>query len=342
MIATENISCDLDFESDGKRLGNLNLQFSDNKHAFDNIPIPIAVIKNGAGPTILLTAGNHGDEYEGQVILRRLIHELEADDINGRLIILPALNYPAVLDNARVSPLDQGNLNRSFPGTEDGSPTSAIAHFVSSKLLPMADAGIDLHSGGSGTYYLPLAFLCSCEDPVVMQQSLALADAFNAPYAFIVHGEKSSTGFDPIAHKLGIPFISPELSGGANVDIDATEIGMTGVKKVLQHLGIQQSGRTWKARTRYLNGIDGCYHLSIPYSGIFEPCHELGDIIEKGQTAGRLYSIEEVERPPLELVFEDSGIIMVRRNGARVRRGSHVYLVAKEIDQNEILSLISD
>jgi predicted deacylase len=340
MMYSDNISCDLDFDSDGKRLGNLNLNFSDNEHAFDTIPIPIAVIKNGAGPTLLLSAGNHGDEYEGQVILRRLIHELDPGDIDGRLIILPALNYPAVLEDSRVSPLDQGNLNRSFPGNEGGSPTSAIAHFVSTNLLPLADAGIDLHSGGTRTYYLPLAFLCSCEDPEIMQKSLAMVDAFNAPFAFLVRGQDSSTGFDPIAQNQGVPFISVELSGGANVDMGATEIGMRGVKNILRHLGIQHSEQNQESRTRYLNGIDGMHQVSAPFSGIFEPRHELGDAVSEGELAGLLYSVEEVERPPLGLVFENAGIVMVRRNGARVRRGGHVFRVAEEIDRDKLLALI--
>jgi predicted deacylase len=102
MLTTDKINCSLDFERDGKHFGNLELSFSDNEHAFAKIPVPIVSIKNGSGRTLLLSAGNHGDEYEWQVILRRLIHELSAEDINGRLILLPALNYPAMLDNARV------------------------------------------------------------------------------------------------------------------------------------------------------------------------------------------------------------------------------------------------
>lgn len=340
MMSSENISCDLDFDSDGKRLGNLNLSYSDNKHAFDHIPIPVAVIKNGAGPTVLLSAGNHGDEYEGQVILRRLIHQLEPAQINGRLIILPALNYPAVLDDSRVSPLDQGNLNRSFPGDEGGPPTLAIAHFVTSKLLPLADACIDLHSGGSRTYYLPLAFVCSCADPQIMQKNLAMSDTFDAPFTILVRGEDASTGFDPVAHNMGVPFISTELGGGANVDIGATEIGINGVNNVLRHLGVLESQKTSQPRTRYLNGIDGTHHVSAPFSGIFEPCHELGDRVAEGDIAGMLYSIEEVERQPLQLVFEKPGIVVVRRNGARVRRGGHVFLLAEEIDRKDLLNLI--
>jgi len=337
MITTRDISCDLDFNSDGKRFGSLDLRFSDNKHAFDTIPIPIVVIRNGPGPSVLLTAGSHGDEYEGQVILRRLIHELNPDHICGRIIILPALNYPAVLDNARVSPLDHGNLNRSFPGQEGSLPTSAIAHFVSTQLLPLVDAGIDLHAGGSTGVYLPLAFLCASSNATVMQESFAMIDAFNAPYTFVVNGEAHPTGFDPVAHSMGIPFISAELAGGAGVDIRATELGMSGVKNVLFHLGLLKSQRSWEPRTRFLNGVDHYRYLSAPYSGIFEPYHELGSYVEAGQIAGQLYSLEEVDRVPLELTFETHGIVMVRRSNARVIRGSHVFLVAPEIDRDRVL-----
>ena len=340
MMRTKNISCELDFDSDGKRLGNLNLKYSDNEHAFDTIPIPVAVIKNGDGPTVLLIAGNHGDEYEGQVILRRMIHELESEQITGRLIILPALNYPAVLADSRVSPLDQGNMNRSFPGDENGLPTAGIAHFVTTKILPMADAGIDLHSGGSRTYYLPMAFLCSCVDPDIMQKSQAMCGAFNAPFTLLVRGEESSSGFDPVAQDMGVPFISAELNGGANVDINATRIGLNGVYNVLKLLGVLPSGQTVESTTRYLNGIEGLGHITAPYSGIFEPHHELGDQAVEGEVAGILYSTEEVERSPLELSFVNTGIIMVRRNGARVRRGGHVFLVAAEIDRKDIPNII--
>ncbi|MFT5116356.1 MAG: putative deacylase, partial [Parasphingorhabdus sp.] len=236
MISIDYLKCSLDFDRDSKQFGNIELGYSNNQHAFDKIPTPIICIKNGDGPTLLLSAGNHGDEYEGQVILRRLIHETEAQDINGRLIILPALNYPAMLDNARVSPLDQGNMNRSFPGSAGGSPTSAIADFVTTQLLPLSDAGIDLHSGGSTAYYLPCAYLCTAADPAITRKNLALIDAFNAPNTLVVRGELSATGFDPIANRAGIPFISTELYGGANVDPGAAAMGMTGVKNVMQHM----------------------------------------------------------------------------------------------------------
>ena len=336
MLTTDRINCSLDFDADGKHFGNLELSFSDNQNAFAKIPVPVVSIKNGQGPTLLLSAGNHGDEYEGQVILRRLIHELSPAQIQGRLILLPALNYPAMLDNTRVSPLDQGNLNRSFPGTEGGPPTAAIAHYVTSTLLPLADAGIDLHSGGSSAYYLPCAFVCTARDAGMTARNLKLAETFNAPFTFVVDGTGSSSGFDPVANQLGVPFISTELSGGANVDFAATGIGMRGVKNVMCQMGITAGTAEQGEASQYLNGIDGSYYLSAAFSGIFEPRCQLGDQVAAGDLAGVLYSVEEVEREPLELSFPQSGLVTVRRNGARVPRGGHLFLVACEMEPDDV------
>jgi predicted deacylase len=300
----------------------------------------VASISNGDGPTLLLSAGNHGDEYEGQVIVRRLFHELDAGDISGRLILLPALNYPAMLANQRVSPLDQGNMNRSFPGIQDGPPTAAIADYVTRHILPLADAGIDLHSGGSAAYYLPCAFLCTAADAEITRRNLALVDAFDAPHTFVVRGENSASGFDPVAHRLGVPFISTELCGGGNVDLAAAAIGMRGVKNVMRHLGLFEGEAESGSGTRFMNGIDGSYTVSAPYSGIFEPGRELGEEVAAGDLAGRLYSAEEVERDPLEITFERPGTILVRRNGARVRRGSHLFMLASEMTRDKVMALV--
>ena len=116
------INSDIDYERDGKQISILRLPYSRNTSAWGIIPIPIAVIRNGDGPTVLLTAGNHGDEYEGQIALNNLIRNLEPRHLKGRVIILPALNFPAALAGRRVSPIDGLNLNRVFPGDPTGRP----------------------------------------------------------------------------------------------------------------------------------------------------------------------------------------------------------------------------
>ena len=120
MSSETRIRCFVDFERDGRQTNWLQLPHSSNVSAYGWIGIPIAVIRNGSGPTVFLGAGNHGDEYEGQITLVRLIRELDPARIQGRLIIMPAENLPAALAGQRCSPIDDGNLNRSFPGDPDG------------------------------------------------------------------------------------------------------------------------------------------------------------------------------------------------------------------------------
>ena len=175
MSESNPIACNLDLDAPGKRAGTLDLVHSDNQHANGVIPVPIAVINNGPGPTALVTAGNHGDEYEGQVIVRDLFHTLDFRDITGRLILMPALNYLAMLDNHRVSPLDGGNMNRSFPGDPSGGPTAVIAHYLDTVLFPLCDGGIDLHSGGRQAHYVNCAFVCLADDAALSATNMATA-----------------------------------------------------------------------------------------------------------------------------------------------------------------------
>src|SRR3546814_524187 len=138
----------VDFDADGVQHGFLRLPYSRDDSAWGSVMIPIAVIRNGEGLTALLTGGNHGDEYEGPIALFDLARTLRPEDVRGRVIIVPAMNYPAFRAGTRTSPIDRGNLNRSFPGRPDGTVTEKIADYFTRGLLPLADVVLDFHSGG--------------------------------------------------------------------------------------------------------------------------------------------------------------------------------------------------
>ena len=89
------ISSTVDFEKDGVQHGYLKLPHSHDNSAWGSIVIPITVAKNGKGPTILFTGANHGDEYEGPIALFDLANQIKKDEISGRVIIIPGMNYPA-------------------------------------------------------------------------------------------------------------------------------------------------------------------------------------------------------------------------------------------------------
>jgi len=121
------VSTDIDYSQDRKQISVLRVPQSLNTPGWANYFIPIAVIKKGSGPTVLLSGGNHGDEYEGQVTLLNLVRDLHPDQVQGRLIILPMLNRPACVAGTRLSPLDGRNMNRAFPGQRNDSITGMIA-----------------------------------------------------------------------------------------------------------------------------------------------------------------------------------------------------------------------
>lgn len=117
MSRASRVACSIDLNGPGRRVGYLGVSFSDDTHAYGIIPVPIAVLAGRAGPTVLLTAGVHGDEHEGQIVLRRLLREIDPMTLSGRIILMPAVNLPAVRAARRTSPLDGGNMNRAFPGS---------------------------------------------------------------------------------------------------------------------------------------------------------------------------------------------------------------------------------
>jgi N-alpha-acetyl-L-2,4-diaminobutyrate deacetylase len=122
-MRTSPVTATVDYDADGVQHGFLRLPHSHDDSAWGALMIPITVIKNGGGPTALLTGGNHGDEYEGPLALFDLANSLATEAIKGRVIIIPAMNYPAFRAGLRTSPIDKGNLNRSFPGSPDGTIT---------------------------------------------------------------------------------------------------------------------------------------------------------------------------------------------------------------------------
>ena len=339
MLAT-SISTELDFNRMGRQIGALKLAHSDDRYCFGVIPIPIATIANGEGPTLLLTAGNHGDEYEGQVVLRRLIQELDPSTIRGRVIIIPALNYPAVQAQARVSPLDGANLNRSFPGSPDASPTQAIAHYVGTVIMPMCDAGIDFHSGGKSAEYLPSAFLSTHPDQALTSQMLDMIDAFGAPHTLILDGTAIPSSLDVYAqNQHGIPLICTEAGGQGSVNPAIVRMKTRGIYRVLKHLGMIDDHQhlTEPEQTRYMSMAgSGCF-MEAPIAGLFEPCCQLGEQVKAGQPAGCIYALDEPERPAVEITFEYDGLIVGRRVSTVVERSMFTFNIATEITREQAM-----
>lgn len=327
---------EVDYGRDGKQTGYIRLFHSTHDSAYGFLPIPIVVVKNGEGPTALFTSGNHGDEYEGQVALTNLIKFLEPGMIKGRVIIMPMANYPAALIGRRVSPIDDLNMNRIFPGDPDGTVTRQIAHYIDSELIPLADLVIDLHSGGSSLNYIPTALAKQSADPVLYQKQLAALRAFGAPYTYIQGGAQGQGGDQTLgsgADRRGKIALGTELGGAGAVNPSGLAIAERGLRNLLVHLGIlgQEHWVEPPVATRFLDVRGPEMYVYAPENGVFEPLVELGDTVAPGTPAARIHMPETPWLPPVEIAFKAAGIVMCKRIPARTKRGDCLFHLASDL-----------
>jgi uncharacterized protein len=331
------LTAEIDFDRDGKQHGFLRLPYSVHRSAYGWLPIPIAQIKNtggnGAGPRVLLMAGNHGDELEGQVALGRLIRSLDPAEVQGHIVILPSANFPAAMAGMRTSPLDDGNLNRSFPGDPTGGPTAQIAYYIESELLPRVEFVLDIHSGGSSLTYLPSTLARRPETPAALERASELMRVCCAPIGYLVSGGGwGDMTLTAAAARAGIGHMSTELAGGGQVTPAALRIAEGGVRRVLYALGALTTPPPPAEHTTRLMQISGQdYYCYAPDPGLFEPLVELGDEVAAGTPAALIHPHDTPWREPATAAFARAGTVICKRVPGRVERGDCLFHLATDL-----------
>ena len=315
------ISATVDFNGQGRQVGDLRVPWSDNEQPLGYHPVPVAVLSNGTGPTLLLAGGTHGDEYEGPAVLMRLLHSLDPAHLQGRIIMFPALNAAAVTAGTRCSPLDDGNLNRAFPGDGSGGPTSMIARFIEDAVLPECDAAIDFHSGGNASVFAPLAMVYLGADSAD-EKSLALVEAFNAPYTWAAGFAEQGT-FNAAARRKDVPMIATELGGGGNVNPHLVQLAADGLLRVMHCLDMLDGSvdvpDPGNATVDVNVDMDGKLYATT--EGLFVPAVIPEQAVKQGETAGVIYSVTGPERAPSNYHFAEDGIVLSVVNRGMVSRG---------------------
>ncbi len=318
----------VDFEADGKQIGWLRLPHSVTRSAYGVIQIPIAVIQNGPGPQFLFTGGNHGDEYEGQVALTRLIQSLEPDRIRGRVIILPALNLPAAVAGTRVSPLDGGNLNRVFPGDPNGTPTWQIAHYVEEHLLPMVEVVGDFHAGGASLEYRPhmSTHFATEASPEHKALSLEIVKKLGVPHVMVFEREPKPGVLPDAAMRKGVFSFGGEFGGTAGVSTCGVAYVEEVIRRLLTIFGATDDSASDPAEPEpdLLHIFGPKAYVYAPEAGVFVPATELSQQVELGDLCGEVLFPDNPARPPVPVLFEGAGVVVCRRHPGRVERGDCV------------------
>ena len=325
----------VDFDAEGKHHGFLRIPHSVHRSAYGWLPMPVTSIRNGDGPCVLFMSGTHGDEYEGQVALCRLAREVEPGAIRGHLVIVPMANYPAAHAGLRTSPIDDGNLNRLFPGDRDGSATLMIAHLLETVLMHGVDLVMDLHSGGSSLLYLPSILIKLRPDGTFDPDERKLVEAYGAPYVHVQRPLPIAT--DNRQHgavrRNGGLYVSAEFAGAGTVSPQALRICEQGLPRALHAFGLLQSlppGLGEPPVSRYLEVKPSEHFVYASEDGLYEPLVELGDEVRAGDCAAAIHFPETPWREPIVEHFDSDGVAVCKRVPGRSLRGDCLFHLAED------------
>jgi len=321
------ITTTVDFDRNGVQHGFLKLPHSHDASGWGSMMIPITVAKNGEGPTILFTGANHGDEYEGPIALFDLAHTINADDLSGRVIIVPGMNYPAFQAGKRTSPIDSGNMNRVFPGNPEGTLTEKIADYFQRYLLPLADYVVDFHSGGKTMEFLPFCCAHVLDDKEQQSRCVAAMEAFNAPHSMMLLELEADNMYDTAAENMGKVFIGTELAGGGSATATTVAIAKKGIRNILRHAGITE-GELEVADTISLDMPDQSCFIFSESTGLLELCIELGAKVNAGDLIAFVHPIERTGLTPTAYHAVIDGIFSGRHFPGKIGMGDFLGVIA--------------
>lgn len=334
-MAASPIHSSIDWNATGRHEGHLFVPYSYNLAGWANLMVPVTMLSQGKGPTALVLAGNHGDEYPGQVAILRLCRELKLDQVLGRVILIPCLTMPASKAMTRLSPLDGKNFNRCFPGKPDGTVCDMIAHYLSTVLFPLADIVIDIHTGGRSLDFVPCAHMHLVPDMNQRRQMLAGTEAWNSDFAFL-YADVAGSGLLPVeAERQGKIVITTEMGGGEVVHPSVHRLTQSGLRNVLVHFNVIRGEKIPRAKpARWVQALDREDYRFAPESGLYEGLVDLGSDLTPGQRVGAIHFIERPDREPVYVTAPTGGVLVGSRGPSVVAQGDCVACVAHEVDRS--------
>jgi predicted deacylase len=283
----------------------------------------LLVVGSKAGKTLVVTAGIHGDEFEGVRAILDTYALLDPTVMTGTMIAVPVANPPAFWSGTRVSPLDNKNLARVFPGRENGTPTDVVAFHLGHAVIARADFYLDLHSAGV-KLLMPTMVGYDASDA----RSYEAALIFGSP---VIWGHPSIEPGRTIsfAASQNIPSLYTEARGAGRIDPQDLEMFKNGIINLLRHLNIlpgTPSCGTVRHRLFGDGNIDSC--IPATKCGFLVPAVELLECVEAGQELGRTI---DLHGQTVELFHaQRDGIVAMIHVFPVVRPGDMLFLVSDQ------------
>ena len=272
------------------------------------------------GPCVLLLGGVHGDEINGVEIVRKSLEENVFENLlKGTVIAIPLLNIYGFINFSREVP-DGKDVNRSFPGTSNGSLASRVARALTKEILPQIDFGMDFHTGGASRFNFP-QIRYSKTDKLAKE----LGKAFSPP--FLIQKPLITKSLRKAAKDMGIPIIVYE--GGESVRLDGFSIskGFEGMKRVLKSQGMLESAQD--ANHKQIE-VSKTGWIRAPKSGLFTWTRKSGVFINRGEALGHIK--DPYGTKTVKVIARKEGYIIGHNNASVVNQGDALFHIAYEYE----------
>ncbi|MFM9963528.1 MAG: succinylglutamate desuccinylase/aspartoacylase family protein [Planctomycetaceae bacterium] len=284
------------------------------------------------GPTLLITAGVHGDEFEPMAAVRRLMKEIDPQHLRGKVTLVPVVNESAFRLGRRAGE-DGKDLARTCPGREDGSLTEQVA-FALSQLIRSADFYIDLHTGGTTYTVLPLSGYTLHADPNVLAVQRRMAQVFGLDVVWGTDPNLNGRSLS-VARDANVPAIYCEYLGGGRCDPVGIEAYVRGCRNVMIELGLLNGSPDIPRPPLVVEDRrPGAGHMQInhpsPREGFFEPAVVLGQRVRIGDLIGTVCDVlgQRVER----IESRYTGVVIVLHTFPTIAKDDSVAVVMEISD----------
>lgn len=285
---------------------------------YTKISIPIEVIRGSKdGPTMFVSAAIHGDEIIGVEIVKRLLARKELKKVRGTLVAIPIVNPFGYNNNIRYLP-DRRDLNRCFPGSQNGSLAARIAHIFLNEVVLKCDYGIDIHSGAIHRFNFPQVRL-ELRDP----DELRMAKAFGAPV--IINSPLRPGTLRKSAYENNVKSILYEAGEALRFDDNSINMGVHGIMNVMRELDMLPNEETDPIPTNVMIAKSS-YWLRAPESGSLRMMKKFGSFVQEGELIG-VISDPYGERQ-INIEVKSPGVIIGAVTMPLVNRGNALFHIA--------------
>jgi predicted deacylase len=287
--------------------------------AQSSIPLTIGSIGKGE-PKATIIAGVHGDESPWSAwAIYKFLENVEANRLEGTIMILPHANPTAMEADSRVSPIDHLDLNRVFPGDPSGSHTQIIAHEISKQVLQNADIVIDLHGGGS---WCVNAFAFRFTD------SKNISLDFNPP--FLVRSQTKGGSLSNFAKENGSTVAAIEMGGKCIHEMYWVNHISEGLERSLGNLGAIES-RDIPMNYKTIE-VSPTTVVRPSYGGIFVPSineNKVGKVLDKDTILGQVFNpLDMTNMETFKTPFKRTAVLLLRPRITILKGGEMTYVIS--------------